>query len=164
MTSLAVTLDAQIEQAKDDQAKDDLVAKQKQLNDLNLNFLSEALIKRHGWSRKDAEESCKMYKNYLFLKLKYGDQYMLPPSVEIDDVWHLHILYTEKYTSHCQSIFGFYLHHIPGSSNASEAELEKFAKQFSVTEKLYLKEFGEPIKMTKGFKSRFGIAWKEFFK
>lgn len=35
------------------------------------------------------------------------------PTVDIDDVWHLHVLDTSRYMKDCEAIFGEYLHHTP---------------------------------------------------
>ena len=42
------------------------------------------------------------------------------PSEMVDKAWHAHILNTPMYFNFCQSMFGYYLHHIPYWAAASE--------------------------------------------
>jgi hypothetical protein len=35
------------------------------------------------------------------------------PNQSVDELWHLHILYTKEYFEFCNDFFGFYLHHQP---------------------------------------------------
>ncbi|CAF1575811.1 unnamed protein product [Rotaria sp. Silwood1] len=42
------------------------------------------------------------------------------PSEMVDKAWHAHILNTPMYFSFCESIFGYYLHHIPYWTAGSE--------------------------------------------
>ncbi len=104
------------------------------------------LIYVDGWSKKDVPEAIKQYRNFLFLRKKYGHLYTLPPSVEIDDVWHAHILHTREYIKFCQDAFGYFLHHDPHSEGDLALADKKFQRLFEEeTQKLYFKEFGEYI-------------------
>ena len=91
-------------------------------------------------------QTCALPIYFLFLKYKYGQQYSVPPSIEIDEFWHSHILYTRKYDQDCLLIFGRYLHHYPfdfGKKTLNKAEYEeKFENE---TQKFYFAEFGEYI-------------------
>jgi len=103
------------------------------------------MVKHQGWLRKDAEKVSGMYRNFLYLNKKYGDQYKLPPSEEIDDFWHNHILDTKKYQQDCLSIFGAYLNHYPyfGIDDSSDSCSLKSA--FEITNTLYKQEYGDYI-------------------
>lgn len=111
----------------------------------------ERLVRVDGWSRKSATLALEQYRNFLFLKKKYGSQYVLPPSREIDEVWHAHVLHTKDYFNFCNIVFGEYLHHTPhlvGEANESRSALEEM---FTNTQELYKAEFGDylyTIKMT----------------
>ena len=65
-----------------------------------------------GWDKDFASEIAQLYKTFLFLNKKYPEE-ILVPTREIDEFWHLHILFTKKYHEDCQNIFGYYLHHQP---------------------------------------------------
>lgn len=47
----------------------------KVIQELDLKFVINRLVRIDGWSIKAAKKGCVQYKNYLFLKLKYGDQF-----------------------------------------------------------------------------------------
>jgi hypothetical protein len=71
---------------------------------------------------------------------------LLPPSVEIDEFWHNHIIHTAKYYQDCLFICGEYLHHQPQHSVTNQVTQSEFKKLFEEeTQKLYRKEFGEYI-------------------
>src|SRR5438876_887189 len=81
------------------------------INTLDFSMIIKKMVREQSWTQKEAEEVVALYKNFLLLKKKY--QYELPPSEEIDEVWHNHILDTLKYEKDCKFIFGEYLHHYP---------------------------------------------------
>lgn len=100
------------------------------------------LMNEKKWTRRIAEHAVAMYQNYLYLKKIYGSEFTLPPSQQIDEVWHAHILHTEKYAADCKAIFGRFLHHNP----AMEGEnLERFELDFQTLQALHVKEFGYEI-------------------
>jgi len=94
-----------------------------------------------GWSDQQAEEAEKWYKRFLFLHFKYPGKCLVPTSL-IDELWHCHILDTQKYAADCDSIFGEFLHHVPtyGSNTADDEEAMK--STFEETKKLFDREFG----------------------
>ncbi len=99
------------------------------------------------WSREAAEAAILYYKNYLKILRKYGDQHdFLPPSMEIDEIWHHHILDTYKYQIDCRKIFGRLLHHYPYFGMRYEGDDITLANAFEVTQRLHVLEFGEPIR------------------
>jgi hypothetical protein len=113
------------------------------IENLDLTIIIKQLTydsKKTGWTRRDAKIGVRLYKNYLLLLKKYGAKYILPPSLEIDDLWHQHILNTKRYHKDCQAIFGKYLHHNPADL-AKEKKL--YDKYFEKTQELYYKMFGE---------------------
>ena len=118
----------------------------KTIDAISFDKIISKLSENLTWSEKAEKEACKQYKRFLFLQKKYGDKYTLVPSIEIDEFWHQHILFTTQYQTDCEQIFGKYLHHIPTlkktSSNTINAEIQK---NFKTTQKLYRREFGEYI-------------------
>lgn len=114
------------------------------INSADLTLVVERLVDVDGWSRKDALTATLQYRNFLFLKKKYGHKFPLPPSYEIDEVWHAHILHTKDYVEFCEIVFGYYLHHHPHLTQeaSSKSELETF---FEKTQALYCQEFGDYI-------------------
>ena len=101
---------------------------------------------KNVWSRKKAEYYVQQYKNYLFLLKKYSSQYKhIPPSKDIDEIWHHHILDTKKYHEDCTMIFNHYLHHDPYFGLSGSKDEAKLFNSWETTQKLYLAEFGEYI-------------------
>ncbi len=139
-------------------------SKESYINDMDLTKFVHKLTTRCGWQKKDAQKTAEMYKNYLILKLKYGGEHKLPPSEEIDEFWHHHILDTAQYQKDCEAIFGYYLHHYPYFGIDDKTDKSDLNKAFEKTQELYHKEFGEYIEMSKGIRSRIGIMIKEFLK
>jgi hypothetical protein len=69
----------------------------------------------------------------------------LPPSLEIDFIWHAHILDTKKYSEDSVRIFGHYLHHDPYFGLNGKEDENLLIRSFGLTQQLYYEEFGEYI-------------------
>lgn len=113
------------------------------LEKMDLSPLSDYLIQTEKWKDKDAIDACEQYRNFLFIKKKYGNDLELPPSVDINEVWNTHILFTRYYTQCCENIFGQYLpHHQKHATNRLDAEKILHNLFYLNTQTLYFKEFG----------------------
>jgi hypothetical protein len=98
------------------------------------------------WTEESANIVVQYYKNYLWLLRKYSEAYhILPPSIEIDEIWHHHILDTYKYYNDCLNIYGQFLHHYPYFGMRGEQDSTDLANTFKITQMLHLKEFGDYI-------------------
>lgn len=95
------------------------------------------------WSAEDAAIAIELYKRFLWLILKYGEEHMIVPTKEIDEVWHNHILHTEKYFKDCEAIANHYIHHRP--SDLSMEDKQSLATAFQKTRELYFQEFNEHL-------------------
>lgn len=116
------------------------------IDNIDFSMIINKMVTRDDWLEDEALAVCKMYRNYLFLQKKYKDQFELPPSEEIDEFWHQHILDTKKYHIDCEAIFGKYLHHYPYLGVDDRTDLKYLNNAFEKTQELYEKEFGEKIK------------------
>lgn len=122
----------------------------KLLDAIDLEPIIARMINIYHWSEKGARHVAEQYKRFLYLKKKYGKQYLLPPSREIDEFWHNHILHTEKYFSDCSILFGEYLHHSPHHADVSQLRSSDIEKTFrQSTQRLHLQEFGEYLYQVK---------------
>jgi len=135
--------------------KNDLEQVKQLIDNLDLSSVIARLVEIEKWSQKDAVLAIQQYRNYLLLKKKYPE-YNLPPSKDIDDVWHAHILHTKEYRTFCKQAFSHeddqYLDHDPHL--AREGTMEQLAQLFEKTQMLYYQEFGEyifPIREGSGF-------------
>jgi hypothetical protein len=98
------------------------------------------------WTEEAAKAAVQQYKNYLKLARKHmGSDYTISPSVEVDEIWHQHILDTRRYHSDCQQIFGTYMHHFPYFGMRGEEDELNLQKAFAQTMSLYREEFGESL-------------------
>jgi hypothetical protein len=81
------------------------------------------LASENGWSMGYAARAITEYRRFLYLAAAAG--HPVSPSDPVDQVWHLHLLYTESYWNRlCGDILGIPLHHHP--SVGGRAEREKF--------------------------------------
>ncbi|GEM_PF-6446552 len=74
----------------------ELEAKQK-INEIDFTKIINKMQMSTGWTKRQIVKSVELYRHFLFLKFKYGEEYKLPPSVDIDIVWQNHILGTHQY-------------------------------------------------------------------
>ncbi|WP_158308693.1 glycine-rich domain-containing protein [Bordetella avium] len=85
-------------------------------------------------------------KNFLYLSKKYHHRdRRLVPSMEIDEIWHHHILDTKSYFFDSEKIFGTYFHHDPYFGTRGEADQQNLNDAFAFTQKLHVLEFGYRI-------------------
>ena len=112
---------------------------------IDFSMIINKLVERHKWLRIESEDACKKYRNYLWLLKKYGTEKPLPPSEDIDEFWHHHILDTNKYIRDCVNIFGKYFHHYPYYGVDGKTTMTDLYDSFERTQKLYQGEFDCPI-------------------
>lgn len=111
---------------------------------LDLSYIVKRMSadpKKTGWIKSEAITCSQMYKNFLFLVKKYPGK-VIPPSKQIDEFWHEHIIFTRRYHEDCLKIFGKFLHHNPGEGTR-ESFLYHVKLFDEVTQELYFAEFGE---------------------
>ncbi|GBE95670.1 glycine-rich domain-containing protein [Nostoc cycadae] len=89
----------------------------------------------HKWSREKAEYAVSQYKKFLFLNALYPEQELVP-TIEIDNVWHVHILDTEKYRNDCQYLFGRFLDHYPYSGLKGQQDEKEHLNKFKLSQTL----------------------------
>ena len=113
---------------------------------MDFRAIIRKLMEEKKWSKQQALTACEQYKNFVFLVRKYEATYSnLPPSNDIDEVWHRHILETVNYAKDCQVIFGKFLHHMTAGADANAATFAEEEKNFEITQELYFKEFNDYI-------------------
>lgn len=128
---------------------------------IDFSNIIEKLVGYHGWARKHANEACEFYRGFLFINYKYD--FNPPPSEEIDEFWHSHILDTEQYHRDTMGIFGHYLHHYPYMGIDGKTTASDMVSEFDKLQRAYAKEFngqqiyrirGSIAKLLSFFKSR----------
>ncbi len=115
-------------------------------NKLDLTNICNKLVDVFCWKPRQAAVISKLYRNYLFLIRKYcNTSFQLPPSHDIDDFWHQHILDTIQYKKDCDAIFGQYLEHYPYLGIDDKTDMKDLKNYFERTQTLHQQEFGKPI-------------------
>ena len=101
--------------------------------------LSARLARDNGWAPDFAARVVEEYRRFCFLAIAGGRE--VTPSDEVDQAWHLHILYTEHYWGPWTDALGTSLHHGPTKGGASESS--RYWENYKATLALYREAFGE---------------------
>lgn len=115
------------------------------LQDLNLDdpnaafSLSQRLARENGWSIDYSKRVIDEYKKFLYLSVV--EDFSLTPSDEVDQAWHLHMIYTNSYWNDlCKNTLSVNIHH--GPTKGGESEKNKYNDQYAKTLELYKETFG----------------------
>jgi hypothetical protein len=102
---------------------------------------SARLMRENGWTEEYALEVIQEYKKFMFLVAVSG--HSVSPSDPVDQVWHLHMIYTRSYWDEfCHGILGVPVHHNP--TKGGREERKKHVNMYDRTAESYLKYFGKP--------------------
>jgi hypothetical protein len=101
---------------------------------------SQRLARENGWTESYTERVITEYKKFIFLCVI--SPHPVTPSDEVDQAWHLHLVYTKSYwTDLCKDILGKDIHHTP--TEGGPAERDKFIDYYEATLQLYHDKFEE---------------------
>jgi len=96
------------------------------------------LAREQGWTHAFAAQVIDEYKHFVALMVLAG--HPVTPSEEVDQVWHLHLLYTQSYWHDlCCDLLGQDLHHGPTKGGTHESD--KFHDWYSKTLQSYQRIF-----------------------
>jgi len=105
-----------------------------------IGFLAH-LMRANGWSRPFALGAIEEYRKFVFLALVAD--HPVTPTDQVDQVWHLHLLFSDAYwNDFCPRVLGRPLHHHP--AKGGQAERDRFHEQYRATIRSYRQHFGEP--------------------
>jgi uncharacterized protein (TIGR04222 family) len=100
---------------------------------------SKRLARDNGWTADFARRVVLEYKRFVYLAATCG--HPVTPSDEVDQAWHLHLVYTRSYWDElCGQVLGFPLHHGPTKGGAAEGH--KFQDWYARTLQSYTVAFG----------------------
>ena len=111
---------------------------------LDLGPLAYQLMHAHsgcGWSKAQTVRGISRYLAFLYLVDQYP-RLQLVPTQEVDQVWHQHILDTQKYAEDCQHLFGQLIHHFPYLGTRGEADQHQWYRAYAMTQALFCRHFG----------------------
>ncbi|MBV7330701.1 hypothetical protein KFU94_21140 [Chloroflexi bacterium TSY] len=110
------------------------------LDDPDADFpFSARLASENDWNIEFAHRTIAEYKRFLFLACVAG--HPVTPSVDVDQVWHLHLSYTRSYWDElCAQVLEQPLHHAPTAGG--HAERQKFNDWYNHTLESYAQLFG----------------------
>ncbi|MHA7840407.1 MAG: glycine-rich domain-containing protein [Gammaproteobacteria bacterium] len=129
-----------------ERSQQDLNRTWQKINNLDLSMVIKKMARDRGWRLKHAQEAAAQYRRLLFVWYKYKNTYpILPPSQDIDEFWHNHILDTRQYPKDCDAIFGEFIHHNPYTGSLVGDSESAMIDGFEQTQNLYHQEFGEYI-------------------
>jgi hypothetical protein len=116
----------------------DLQAMQIEPEGAALTFAAR-LARENGWSRGFAEQVFAEYKKFLYLAATA--EAPVTPSEEVDEAWHLHLVYTRHYWDQlCGQLLKRPLHHGPTAGGG--AEQARYRRQYEETLQRYREVFG----------------------
>ncbi len=108
---------------------------------LDLERIVLKLAKQPGWNLLRARQAELAYLRFLELRVLYPTT-SLVPTLDIDEMWHAHILDTRAYVEDCERLFGSFMHHAPAWDGENRIELET---AFAATQGLWMDVFGEEL-------------------
>ncbi|MCU0341599.1 MAG: hypothetical protein MUE30_17110 [Spirosomaceae bacterium] len=101
---------------------------------------SDKLIKEQKWTLAFAQRALAEYKKFLYLCVTQPQG--ASPSPVVDEVWHLHLTFTENYWQKlCGEVLHKQLHHYPNKGGTSENL--RHQNWYNDTLTAYVREFGE---------------------
>lgn len=101
---------------------------------------SDRLARENNWSHEYTRQVIVEYKRFAYLAVAAG--HPVSPPEDVDQVWHLHLSYSENYWKiFCPKILGQPLHHMP--SQGGRTDREKFEGWYEQTCASYEKHFGQ---------------------
>ncbi|MCB9263264.1 MAG: hypothetical protein H6607_12895 [Flavobacteriales bacterium] len=105
---------------------------------------TDRLARENGWSLTYAIRAVTEYKKFMFLICIAP--HPLTPSDEVDQVWHLHLIYTQSYwVDFCEKTIERTIHH--GPTKGGNSEKAKYADLYAKTLEFYKEIFDtEPPK------------------
>jgi hypothetical protein len=118
---------------------------------------SRRLQRENGWDEAYAQRVLEEYLRFMFLTRFAG--HSVTPSDQVDQVWHLHLLYSDEYFNNfCPNYLGEVIHH--GPTRGGSKENAKYKNWYSKTLYTYKRIFGEspPKDIWPGSSERFQDA------
>lgn len=102
---------------------------------------SARLARENGWTLAYAARVIEEYRRFMFLAVVSG--HPVTPSDQVDQAWHLHLLYTRSYWDRfCKNVLQRRIDHHP--TMGGQGEGAKFLRWYGDTLASYRRHFGAP--------------------
>jgi uncharacterized protein (TIGR04222 family) len=113
-----------------------------ELDDIGARLsFSKRLARDNAWSETYAQRVIEEYKRFAFLAAAAG--HPVTPSDQVDQVWHMHLIYSRAYwEDFCPNVLQTSLHH--GPTKGGQQERSKFNDWYAKTLESYERFFGTP--------------------
>jgi len=99
------------------------------------------LARENGWTRDYARRAIEEYRRFMFLATVAA--HPVTPSDQVDQVWHLHLVYTRSYWDRlCKDVLKRRIDHHPTRGGPGEGA--KFLRWYDDTLASYRRHFGAP--------------------
>lgn len=106
--------------------------------DVPLGF-RDRLARENGWSPAYADRVYTEYRRFVVLAVTAGHE--VTPSDQVDQAWHLHLVYTRSYWDDlCDRVLGSPLHH--GPTRGTHDDGVRYLDQYEATLDAYRRTFG----------------------
>lgn len=103
---------------------------------VDLDFIKR-LMRENRWTRMFALNALEEYRRFAYLAIVCDHE--VTPSDEVDQVWHLHLQYTQHYWGVWTIALGKDLHH--GPTLGGQKEARRFNDNYALTLESYKREF-----------------------
>lgn len=114
-----------------------------EIDELDIQFsFTDRLARENGWTLEYSIRAIYEYKKFIFLLTI--STHPLTPSDQVDQVWHLHLLYTQSYwDDFCANVLNRKIHH--GPTKGGETERTKYSNWYEKTKELYFETFNSEV-------------------
>ena len=110
----------------------------KEIKATKLTDIAARAQDHNHWDADTTKRAVEWYRRYLFLCYRHkGPVLGIVP--EADEIWHAHILFTDRYRDDCKRIFKRFLDHLPTTPRVTKTQ----QLLMDTTEDWYVEEFGE---------------------
>jgi hypothetical protein len=103
-----------------------------------MDDILQILTAQKHWNKTQAREADEWYRNFLWLTYLQGNRPVYAIYKYSDDLWHAHIIYTERYKAFCERVFGRFIDHTPLSGRVTQPWVKRFERSL----RSYEAEFG----------------------
>lgn len=103
-----------------------------------LKFSQRLMRENLGWSQEYADRVIHEYKRFMYLACVAN--HPVTPSDEVDQAWHLHLLYSQDYVDWC-ILMGKTIYHGPTKGGSKEGM--RYEDQYKKTQMTYGREFSQ---------------------